>query len=157
MSNNKDDFIKAGNDILDSVSKAIERNDYSHLAADINKAVKAVSVAPRTIYSSQSRGRTVNVSNPRPAQKRIVIPFLQKKVSRYLGVPEMFFGGSIGAFLFMIMLAALVSGSMAGAVGVGAFTALCGAIFFKGFQKYKLANKYYRYGNVLKEAQYFSI
>ena len=105
MPNNKDDFIKAGNDILDSVSRAIEKNDYSHLAAEINKAVRTVSMPQRTIYSSQSRGKTVNVNNPRPAQKRIVIPFLQKKVSRYLGVPEMFFGGSIGAFLFMIMLA----------------------------------------------------
>ena len=157
MSNNKDEFIKAGNDILDSVSRAIERNDYSHLAADINKAVKAVSVNQRTIYSSQARGKTVNVNSPRPAQKRIVIPFLQKRVSRYLGVPEMFFAGSIGAFLALLTLGALVSGSIAGAVGVGAFTALCVAIFFKGLAKYKLVNKYYRYGNVLKEAQYFSI
>ena len=157
MPNNKDEFIKAGNDILDSVSKAIERNDYSHLAADINKAVKAVSVAQRTTYSSQMRGKTVNVNNPRPAQKKIVIPFLQKRVSRYLGVPEMFFSGAIGAFMAILTLGAAVSGSIAGSIIVGLLTAACVAFFFNGLSKYKLANKYYRYGNVLKEAQYFSI
>ena len=159
MPNNRDDFIKAGNEILESVSRAIDRNDYSHLASEINKVIKSVSVAPKTTYSSSNRARqaaaTANRAAARP--KPIVIPFLQKRISRYLGVPEMFFGASIGVFLAFLTLGALVSGSAAGTIVVGILTALCVAAFFNGLHKYKLAGKFYQYGNILKDAQYFSI
>ena len=53
MQNDIQDFLKAGNDILNSVSSAIDRNDYSTLHADVNKAIKSVHVDRRTTYSSR--------------------------------------------------------------------------------------------------------
>ncbi|MBE5827249.1 MAG: hypothetical protein E7307_11500 [Butyrivibrio sp.] len=158
MANDRDEFIKAGKEILDSVTIAIDKNDYSHLGADISKVIKSVSVAPRTTYSSARQAQTMNgtarqVGRPKP----VFIPFLQKKVSRYLGVPEMFFGGAMGVFFIMALLGALVSGSVAGAIAMGVVSALCVAAFFNGLRKYRLSSKYYQYGNILKEAQYFSI
>ena len=158
LANDRDEFIKAGKDILESVTIAIDRNDFSHLGADINKVIKSVSIEPRVTYSSGNRARTsAGTTRPVSRPKPIVIPFLQKRISRYLGVPEMFFGGAIGSFLAILLLGALVSGSVIGSIVVGIFTALCVAAFFNGLHKFKLTKKYYQYGNVLKEAQYFSI
>ena len=57
----------------------MDRNDYSTLHADINKAIKSVSVERKVMYSSnmrQGQGNTVRVQ-PR------VYPFLQKRISKY--------------------------------------------------------------------------
>ena len=69
----------------------------------------------------------------------------------------MFAAGAFGGFIAMSFLGALITGSLAGSIVLGLITATCGLAFFKGLQKYKLAKKYYQYGNVLKDAEYFSI
>ncbi len=148
------DILNAGNDILNCVTSAIDRNDYSTLHSDINKAIKTASFERKTTYASRA-GSTVGKSVS--LKKQQVFPFFQKKVSRYLGVPLMAASGALGAFLFMDFLGLLLIGSLGGAIATGVITAACGIAFLRGLGKYKLAKKYYEYGNILKDAEYFGI
>lgn len=150
------DFLQAGNEILNSVSSAIDRNDYSTLHADVARVVKSVSVERKVNYSSQMKQAQPRPGvQPRPQQK--IFPFMQKRVSKYLGVPQMAIAGSIGAFLFMSFLGALVTGSVPGSITLGLIVAACGYFFFSGRQKYELSKKFYQYGSILKDAEYFNI
>ncbi len=149
------DFLQAGNEILNSVSSAIDRNDYSTLHADVARVVKSVSVDRKVNYSSDMKQQSR--SNVAQRSQKKIYPFFQKRISRYLGVPQMAISGSIGAFLSMSFLGALLTGSWAGAVALGAIVATCGFLFFQGSQNYDLAKKYYQYGSILKDAEYFNI
>lgn len=154
MQNDIQDFLKAGNEILNSVSSAIDRNDYSTLHADVNKAIKSVTIDRKTMYASKmNNGAPMRAQAPR--QK--VYPFLEKRISKYLGVPQMAASAAFGAFMLMDCLGLLLIGSWPGAAVTGAITALCALAFFKGKQKFDLVKKYYQYGSVLKDAEYFSI
>ena len=154
MANDIQDFLKAGNDILNSVSSAIDRNDYSTLHADVNKAIKSVTIDRKTMYASKVNGQAP-LRAQAPRQK--VYPFLQNKVSKYLGVPQMALSAALGAFMFMDFLGLMLIGSWPGVAVTGAITALCGWAFYKGRKKFELAKKYYQYGNTLRDAEYFSI
>ncbi len=150
------DFLQAGNEILNSVSSAIDRNDYSTLHADVARVVKSVSYDRKVNYSSQMK-QPGQAQGVQPRAQRKVFPFLQKKVSKYLGVPQMAVSGSIGAFLFLSFLGALLAASASGSVALGAIVVTCGFFFFRGRQKYDLSRKYYQYGSILKDAEYFNI
>ena len=145
--------MKVGNDILNSVTSAIDRNDYSTLHDDVNKAIKSVSVERKVTYSSGSGQRARRAAS---VQQK-VFPFLQKKISKYLGLPAMIFAG-MGGFLFLqIFLGMLLIKEPVAAVVTGVITAGCGFLFYNGFKKYKLAQRYHQYGGILKDAEYFNI
>ena len=147
------EFLQAGNQILDSVSSAIDRNDYSTLHADVARAIKSVNIERRVNYASQMGSTAQRAAKAKPR----IIPFFQKHISRYLGVPQMAFTGAIGSFIFMSFLGALITGSVGGIIATGIITAGCAYGFFSGLRKYNLAKKYYQYGNILGEAEYFNI
>ncbi len=153
------DFLQAGNEILNSVSSAIDRNDYSTLHADVARVVKSVSMERKVNYSSQMRqGQQQPAVQPRQQPK--VIPFFQKKISKYLGVPQMTFSAAIGAFLLMPFLGSLFDTSVGGIIGsivLGVMIATCTFLFFRGKKKFDLSKKYYQYGSILKDAEYFNI
>ncbi len=153
MAKDIQDFLEVGNEILDSVSSAIDRNDYSTLHEDVAKAIKSVSVDRKVTYSSNVRA---NRPKGRATKPRIV-PFFQKRISRYLGVPQMAVFGGIGAFLFMEFLGMLLIGSVPAAIISGLIVAGCVLGFFNGLSKYDLAKKYYQYGNILGDSEYFKI
>lgn len=162
MDKNTQELIDAGNDILKSVSKAIDTNDYSKLASDITNTVKAVSIDRKTIYSSGKHnytprgGNGQNGYNARRAPK--IYPFLQKKISRYNGLAEIILGLSAEAFiLFPILIGSFFTGSLPFIVTMVALNVLGGIFTLKGFKKIKLAKKLYQYGNILKNAEYFAI
>lgn len=146
--------MKVGNDILNSVTSAIDRNDYSQLHDDVAKAIKSVSIDRNVMYSSRNKGGGNRVAS---TTQRRVNPFLQKRISKYLGVPQMFFGGAIGLIMLPVFLGAVLSGSIVGGAVTGLITAGLGWMFFNGYGKLSLAKKYYQYGNVLKDAEYFNI
>ena len=155
MQNDIQDFLKAGNEILNSVSSAIDRNDYSTLHADVARVVKSVSIDRKVNYSSQMRQAGPNAQ---PARARtVVFPFLQKNISKYLGVPQMAIAGTAGVFFLLPLLGAAVSGSIAGSAVLGAIVAACGFFFFQGKRKYDLSRKYYQYGSILKDAEFFNV
>lgn len=149
------DFLKAGNDILNSVSSAIDRNDYSTLHSDVARVVKSVSVERKTTYSSQrqQQGRQVNAGSRQPKFR----PFFQKRVSKYLGVPEMTFSACIGFFDLVFLLGISATGSVPGIVVSALILAGCAALFVRGLNKFKLSKSFYQYGNILKDAEYFNI
>ncbi len=159
MDKNSQDLVNVGNDILKSVSKAIDTNDYSRLASEITDAVKSVSYERKTMYSG---GRTVYSSKPngtyRTTSSAKVFPFLQKRISRYNGLLEIILGGCLEAFMMLpILIGSFFIGSPAFVVTMVALNLICGLIIFKGIKKLKLAKKLYQYGNILKDAEYFKI
>ena len=152
---------------MNSVSRAIDRNDYSTLHEDVRRAIQSAHIDRRTTYSSGARPNTNTLQHtytPNVARmtatgapRTKVYPFFQKKISRYLGVPQMFAGGFAGMFMGFLLLGAAVSGSIPGTIVMALITAACGFGFFRGLKKYKLAQKYYQYGNTLRDSEYFSI
>ena len=164
MDKNTQDIANIGSDILKSVSKAIDTNDYSRLASEITDAVKAVSIDRRTIYSS---GKTVYSNRPngtyRTSQPPKPFPFLQKRISKYNGIGEIIGGFSLAlpAFFVLIpMLALAIVDNPGFWIGVAISAPLFAlGIFlgFKGVKKLKLAKKLYQYGNILKDAEFFKI
>lgn len=169
MQRDVQDFVKVGNDILNSVTSAIDRNDYSNLSAEVSKAIKSVHIDRNVTYSSQNRNVQNNYqSQPRNsynAQARHssapfrgrVYPFFQKSISKYSGVVRMVVAGFFGFNFLMSFLGMLIEGSLAGAAVTGAITAACAFLVVQGYKKFGLAKKYYQYGNILKEAEYFRI
>lgn len=155
MQNDIQDFLKAGNEILNSVSSAIDRNDYSTLHSDVARVVKSVSVDRKVNYSSQMRQQAQSPQQQRA--RTVVFPFLQKNISKFLGVPQMTISGAIGAFFLLPLLGAILSGSIAGSITLGVIVA--GSLFFflQGKKKFGLSKKYYQYGSVLKQAEFFNI
>ena len=156
------DLIDAGNDILKSVSSAIDRNDYSTLAADISRTLKTVSIEKKTTYASrnyrQPARATYTARNSAPQVKRVQYPFLQKRVSKYNGLGEIIVGAGLGlSTAFPILVSMLAYNSLPGIIISGAFFAICTLLTVRGIGKLKLAKKLHLYGNVLKDAEYFKI
>ena len=171
MQRDIEDFLKAGNDILNSVSSAIDRNDYSTLHDDVSRAVKSVSIEKKTNYSSSGRaanvvGQQVSAVKTRPAQgspvqgrqsQPRIFPFFQKKISKYLGVPQITFASIAGFFDLLLFIGMLISGQVVGSIITGIILAGCVYFLMDGVNKNKLAGKYYKYGNILRDAEYFNI
>jgi len=153
LQNDIQDFLKAGNEILNSVSSAIDRNDYSTLHSDVARVVKSVSVDRKVNYSSQMR----QGAQAPQQQRTVVFPFLQKNISKFLGVPQMTISGAVGAFFLLPLLGAILSGSIAGSITLGVIVAASVFFFTQGKKKFSLSKKYYQYGSVLKQAEFFNI
>jgi 5-bromo-4-chloroindolyl phosphate hydrolysis protein len=148
VDNNKD-YFDAGSDILKSVSKAIDTNDYSKLASEISDTIKSVSYERRTTYSSGNYRRST------PKQD---YPFMRKKISKYLGVADMFFGAGIGVFfLFPLFIGSFMIDAPILAAITGSLLAFSVFATIRGGQKLKLAKKFHQYGNILRDADYFAI
>ncbi len=156
------DLIDAGNDILKSVSSAIDRNDYSTLAADISRTLKTVSIEKRTTYASrnysQVRRNNYTYVNRAPQVKRVNYPFLQKRVSRYSGLGQLIAGATVGLTVVFPTFAAMIAANLIPGIAIsGAFLVACTFISCRGIRKLQMSKKLYQYGNILKEAEYFKI
>ena len=156
MDKNTQDLLDAGSDILKSVTKAIDTNDYSKLAAEISKTVKAVSIERKTIYAS---GRAPEMRTvQRAAAPRVrKYPFLAKGVSKYNGILEGILGSTVGFLCCWAFFGCLFSHIPALIITFLAITVICSYIGFKGFKKLKLAKAFHKYGNILKDAEYFAV
>ncbi len=156
------DLIDAGNDILKSVTSAIDRNDYSTLAADISRTLKTVSIEKKTTYSSRTYRQpprtTYTARNSAPQVRRVTYPFLQKRISKYNGIGEILVGGGIGLTIALPIFTAMAANSLVvGTIIGGALLAACTLLTIRGINKLSLAKKLHLYGNVLKDAEYFKI
>ncbi len=179
MNRNLQELLYAGSDILKSVSNAVDRGDYSRLASEINQVVRSVNVTQQSAanYGRPGRGKVVD-ARPDTArnnavygdQKGVQITynrpgredpnrqyFLQKKVSRSIGIPQMIIGGIFGIVSAIIALVNVIAGSAIGAIFFGLITAGCGTMIFRGNLLNTLAQKYYQYGGLLGNAEYFDI
>ncbi len=154
---NTQDLIDVGNDILKSVSKAIDTNDYSKLASEITNSVKAVSYDRKTIYSSGVRKNYSNTASQSQARLK-PFPFLQKKISRYNGMVELILSGSAFAFILLpTLISSFIVGNAPFIVTMVMLNLLAGVFAIKGFRKLTLAQKLYQYGNILRDSEYFAI
>ncbi|SHN62113.1 5-bromo-4-chloroindolyl phosphate hydrolysis protein [Butyrivibrio hungatei DSM 14810] len=162
-----DSSVKAGQDILQSVSNAINKNDYSKLASEITDAVKAVSIPQRTIYSSGRKEYYQHKysynQNPAAAVKTSY-PFFAKKVSRYDGVLSIVFSSLVGFFgaLPLLICGIVFSAIFGGAwlwmlvTGIASMGA-CLLWLFGGIKKLKLAKLFHKFGNIIKDKEYFKV
>ena len=161
MDKSTQDIIDAGNDILKSVSRAIDTNDYSKLASEITQTVKAVSIDRHTTYASGAR--TVDQSyrssgsNYNNAQKLKPFPFLKKNVSRYHGLFSVIFGGVTEFFALMVFIASFFTPYTPFIVTMAAICLILALWIISGARKLRLSKKFYEYGNILKNAEYFAI
>ena len=179
MDKNTQDIVnasmKAGQDILDSVSKAINSNDYSKLAGDITNAVKTVTVPRKTTYAS---GKQVQQTAPQynrqpytPNQyqnngvyaakattQNMKTPFFAKKISRYDGLAGLIIWAILGVFVAVpTAIGTLLTGSVPAMIVGLSFLAICAIFSVGGIKKLKLASKFYQYGNAVKSREYFDI
>ncbi len=149
MDKNSKDYFDVGNDILKSVSRAIDSNDYSKLASEITDSIKSVSYERKTTYSSGGYRRAVPKED---------YPFMRKKISKYSGVTEIFFGAGVGVFfLFPIFVSSFMIDAPILAAITGVLLAFSVFTAIKGGKKLSLAKKFHQYGNILRNADYFAI
>ncbi len=157
MDKNTQDFLNAGSDILKSVTKAIDTNDYSKLADEITSTVKAMSFERKTTYAS-SVGRQQSAYMPNVNRRfKKIYPFLAKGVGKYDGVVSATLGTTFGSFMAIGLLGALASGVAPAIITMLALTGICGFFAVSGFRKLKLSKALHKYGNILKDAEYFTV
>ncbi len=157
MDKNTQELLNAGSDILKSVTKAIDTNDYSKLASEISETVKSVSIEKKTTYASGiGKNNHINVVRT-SAPKYSTYPFLAKRVGKYNGIVEATLGCSFGAIWFLVFIGSLTAGSLPVMITMAAITAICGLFAIKGFRKLKFAKALYKYGSILKNAEYFKV
>lgn len=157
VNNNLQELIHAGNDILKSVTDAVDQNNYSALASNIGNIVKSVDITS----PPKLQGRSASFVNVKytPPMKAVEKPnyFLMKKPSRQTGIPQMVISGTLGVITGIAAISEIVAGSIIAAVAAGiAFTA-SGIIFLKNNQKNNLVNRFYQYGDNVGSEEYFSI
>ncbi len=157
LDKNTQDFLNAGSDILKSVTKAIDTNDYSKLADEITNTVKAVSFERKTTYASNVGRQNTSGGTKGNNKNSKKNPFLAKGVSRYDGVVGGVLGTVFGSFAGLFFLISLFSEMPALIVSMLAITGMCTAIAISGFRKLKLAKAFHKYGNILKNAEYFNV
>ena len=163
MDKQTQDLIDAGNDILKSVTSAIDRNDYSTLAADISRTLKTVSIEKRTTYASgtyKQGQRTYNyrTASRAPQVNRVTYPFLQKRISKYNGLASIIIGAAVGLTIALPIFGGMIAADLIPGIAIsGAMLVGCTFVTCRGIRKFSLAQKLYQYGNVLKEAEYFKI
>ncbi len=166
MDKNTQEILDAGSDILKSVTKAIDTNDYSKLASEISRTVKSVSIQQRTTYAS-GRQPVYTYQNKQPRQRTVVVnntyvqppkatPFFQKRVSKGAGIALMTIAGFSELFIFLPLLGLWAVNVPAGITGT-ALAVFGGFLTFAGYKRYKLAKKFHQYGNILGNAEYFAI
>ncbi|WP_029231294.1 5-bromo-4-chloroindolyl phosphate hydrolysis family protein [Butyrivibrio sp. VCB2006] len=158
MDKNTQELLNAGNDILKSVTKAIDTNDYSKLASEITRTVKSVSVERKTTYASgTNQDRTVHIVRNNGANVVHTFPFLAKRISKYNGLVEGILGTSIGFCFFWAFFGCLFSQILPLIITMLAISIIGGVLGFSGFKKFKLAKEMHKYGNILKNAEYFKV
>lgn len=158
MEKNTQDLLDAGSDILKSVTKAIDTNDYSKLASEIASTVKSVSIERRTTYASgRVPEQDLRVVHRVAAPRARKYPFLAKGVSKYNGILEGILGSSLGFCFFWAFFGCLFTNIPALIITWLALTIGSGLIGFRGFKKLKLSKEYHKYGNILKDAEFFNV
>ena len=158
MDKNTQELLNAGNDILKSVTKAIDTNDYSKLAGEISRTVKSVSIERKTTYASGiNQDRTVHIVRNNGANAVHTFPFLAKRISKYNGLVEGIIGTSFSFCFFWAFFGCLFSHLMPLIITMLAITIATGLWGFRGLKKFKLAKAMHKYGNILKDAEYFKV
>ena len=135
---NIDEILQTGSDILDDVAEAVSTNQYNDLGKKIHNRVSAGKKAPSY--------------------------FLSKRVGKGGPTVKTVFGW-IGLVVFGIFEIACVSllvtegggEALAGTIIFGIFTALFGWMLFSGVHGKKLVDRYYDYGRLLGQSEFFSI
>ena len=162
MDNNTQELLNAGSDILKSVTKAIDTNDYSKLASEISRTVKAVNIERRTIYASgNNQDRTVHIVMGNDSKEKTkafsTFPFLAKRISKYNGLVSGIIGTSLSFCFFWAFFGCLFSHILPLIITMLAITIITGLWGFSGFKKFKLAKEMHKYGNILKNAEFFKV
>lgn len=156
MDKNTQDLFDVGSDILKSVTKAIDTNDYSKLADEISKSVKAVSIERKTIYAS---GRTPQVRVVQRGATPVVrrFPFLAKGISKYNGILEGILGSTFGFLFFWAFFGCLFTRVPALIITFLGLTLATSFVGYSGFKKLKLSREFHKYGNILKDSEFFNV
>ena len=182
----EDIFSDAGRDILDSVTRAIETNNYSNLSNEIRNTVTHTA---GTIRSTMTEGTTYQSSRPRPntppmrSQAAVPpppsirnhtfattfrgsrTPFMPRVISKGGNIAKSIVGG-IGTFglgiatLSMGVAAAtvgVVPGLVIGMTTVGVLWLSSMGLLSSGIKGNKLLSRYRIYNSIVGDREYISI
>ncbi|MDY6037377.1 MAG: 5-bromo-4-chloroindolyl phosphate hydrolysis family protein [Eubacterium sp.] len=150
-------LINLGDEILDTVTTAIERNEYKNLSRDIKNKIGNLSEKNKNYvnYSKVDLGKPYNRDNT---------PFMHNKPNKAVAVTALVLGSimltgfSIAAIAVGITSAILnIDGLIALAVIMTFVAAGSSCLTLFGMQRLKLAKKFERYAKIIGPDEYFGI
>lgn len=181
------DMTNLGDDILRSVNRAINQNDYAGLSREIRAQVAGFSDeikrAAGGSRSTSQRYADGSAFDGGPGYRyayhggryddgslkikldplQVSTPFLQKRTGSMAGMGKVVVGGllmaltGIGAITFSILAMIFGSGFWIGTALFGAASMPAGLLMSRGLNNRELIGKYQRYGQLLGPKEYFSI
>lgn len=178
----EDIFSDAGRDILDSVTKAIETNNYTHLGDDIRSTVTHAATNMRTTYNATSVYNTPPRTNTPPMVKPQATPpvrnhtyattfmngrtpFMPRVISRAGSIAKAIIGGigmtglSIGFVTVLIIAIAMnFPVGMIVTLGIlGVLALLFGGLLRSGIKSDQLISRYKNYNAIVGDKEYITI
>ena len=176
-----DDILDVGSDILNDVTEAIDKNNFNGLGQRVSDRVFDVTdqlkqemayKAKQTANDWYARDKN-NGQNQQQARNRaqsyyrspqtVAQPpstFIQKKVSRNDGMPQVVFG-TLGTVVGGVVTAiSIITAASVSAVSIifGGVSVGCGLLLLRGVGINELSHRYYEYGNLIgQNEEYISI
>ena len=156
-----DDLLKAGDDILASVDKALSTHEYSGLGTELRKVVTDTT---STVVRSGTGAMTELIRNARQAVSYRP-PFLTKEVDKNLGKGGVVAGSVIvilAVCLFLgLSLPAMLKGGVLAGLGGGLVLAIMAGIgagiLISGMQSKKLVSRFYEFADIVGERTYITV
>ncbi len=156
-----DDLIKAGDDILASIDKALSTHEYTGLGTELRKVVSDTTA---TVVKTGT-GVMSDVLKTARQQVSYRAPFFSRDVNKSLGQFQII-GGSIalaftlGLFSFVsipFVLSGNIIGGVAGMVFLGLAAMVEAGVILSGVSLQRLVRHFYEYGRITGERSYITI
>ncbi len=155
-----DDLLKAGDEIIASIDKALSTHDYSGLGTQLRRVVTDTT----TTVVKSGVGAVADVINT--ARKNVPYrpPYFTKEVAKDLGKSEI-----VGGAIIMGITGVLFSVFMGLTIANGVFVFLPGCIFLglafffgigvllSGRKQHLLSKRFYEYGHIVGDRSYIPI
>ena len=156
-----DELLKAGDDILASVDKALSTHEYTGLGTELRKVV---SDTTSTVVKSGTGAMTEILRTARNAVSYRP-PFLTKEVDKNLGKGSIVAGSVImilsGCMLLGLSVPAIVGGGLLKGLGGGlVLLAICGVglgVLLSGKSQSGLVRRFYEYADIVGERTYITV
>ncbi len=161
-----DDLVDIGGSILENVTDAIERKDFSGLSDEIRRKVGSFNYTYsgrryQQSFSGQKRPQGIDIT---PLQKPNLTPFQQNRPMGAKPILKMVFG-LIGLAVFTpaaipLMVASVFFPSVASvssAIIAGLLATGAGALFVNGVGNKRLQDKFNKYAKIIGPEEYYPI
>lgn len=169
------DLADTGNEIMDSINRAVSSGDFSHLNQDISSAAsqiqKTVKTATQQFTENTGSGTSSQKSRDRNVRSVYDIPemavrfshkgagktpFFQRTVKKSGGLVSLILG-AFGLFFWGLPAMVMVGISAPAAVTFAVLAGVNGWLMYRGLKIQNLVKKYYQYGDIVGSRPYYDI